>query len=179
MILSPSGLEGSLLPAGPPGQTGATGPAGAQGAQGLTGADGAPGAVGPAPWTVPIPWTSGLNCSASAPATAVTYAGGLYICSTSHIAGDNFDFSFWTLVVVGSVISFATEQVAVTAPNTLANLSQSWSGVNAIIFVNGQAFLPTESPAPYSISGAVVTWNASNAGFSLSTNDKVVAFYSR
>lgn len=78
-----------------------------------------------------------------------------------------------------------TEQLAVTAPNTLANLSFPPT-TSIMIFVNGIAFFPvglpagspgfpTGSPVDFSYSGTTITWL--NSAYTLLPGTRVVAQY--
>lgn len=66
--------------------------------------------------------------------------------------------------------------VAVTAPNVLAALPSTCSGI-CILFVNGVALASVGGSPPFTVSGAALTWNAANAGYALATTDSVFAFY--
>ena len=167
-------LPGTMLPSGPPGATGPQGVQGAQGGQGPQGVAGPTGSVGPATWASAIPWSSGLTCISTAPATTVTFNGSLYSCSVSHITGASFDATKWQLILSAGALQAWTETLTVTAPNTLSPITYSWSGVFAIVFVNGQAFFQPS----FSITGATVTWSPSNSGIALATTDAVSVFYS-
>lgn len=70
------------------------------------------------------------------------------------------------------------EQLTVTATNVVSVLSNIPSApTKTILVVNGkEEYYLGGSPA-FSLSGATVTWNASNAGYSLETTDKVHAKY--
>ena len=181
MIISPQGLSGGVLPAGPPGATGATGSQGPQGVAGPQGVTGGAGPTGPAPFSTPIPWTSGLICVSSAPATAVIYSGSLYVCTTSHISGSVFDATKWQLCVQGSAGSGAiySEALTVTATNTLSALTYAFTGYFALMVVSDASFLLVGGSPPFSISGTTVTWNAGAAGANINIGDPVSIAYSK
>lgn len=76
----------------------------------------------------------------------------------------------------GGVFSLIREARTVTALNTLANLSKTpLFGVTLI--VNGVSESSSDSPAPFTVAGKVITWNATNAEYTLETTDKVTAQY--
>lgn len=53
---------------------------------------------GPAPWKTPVPWTPGMVCAAAAPADAVIYKSGTYVCRIPHTSGATFDKTKWVLL---------------------------------------------------------------------------------
>lgn len=71
------------------------------------------------------------------------------------------------------------EVIACTATNTLDDLTQTpTAGTSVILYVNGVAVDGFGGgSAAFSISGAAITWSASNAGFALATTDRIVAVY--
>jgi hypothetical protein len=68
------------------------------------------------------------------------------------------------------------EQVAVTAVNTFAPLSNSASPTLCILFVDGRPFFPVGTSPDFIVLGSSITWN--NATFSVTTGSRVIAFYS-
>ena len=76
----------------------------------------------------------------------------------------------------------ATERVyyelkTVTAVNTVNNLSKPpVSNTDVILVVNGKSEDGMAGGA-FSVAGQAITWNATNAGYSLATTDRVVAIY--
>jgi hypothetical protein len=62
-----------------------------------------------------------------------------------------------------------------------STLGKSPSDVNEVkLFVNGVVYTPITSLAPFTVSGAgnkTITWIPANAGFSLTVNHEVIAFY--
>lgn len=79
--------------------------------------------------------------------------------------------------LLANAFTFA-EPLTVTATNTLSALSNAPSSALVLLAINGQVISSVSSPAPFTISGMTVTWNAANAGFSLQTGYNVVAIYS-
>lgn len=69
------------------------------------------------------------------------------------------------------------DQLTVTGTNVVSALSQTYGGGGAVMLINGAVYSDRTASPPFSISGTTVTWNATNAGFSLSPGDKVVAIY--
>lgn len=95
MSINIPSLGGTLLPAGPPGPTGSQGPEGPAGATGPVGSTGPQGSAGPSSWSTPIPYTSGLSASATAPVTTVIYNGLIYFCTTTHTTGATLNPANW------------------------------------------------------------------------------------
>ena len=62
-----------------------------------------------------------------------------------------------------------------------STLGKSPSDANEVkLFVNGVVYTPITSPAPFTVSGTgnkTITWIPANAGFSLTVNHEVIAFY--
>lgn len=54
--------------------------------------------VGPAPFGVPAPWATATDYTATAPASAVTYLGSSYFCTTAHTSGGSFDPTKWQII---------------------------------------------------------------------------------
>jgi hypothetical protein len=74
--------------------------------------------------------------------------------------------------------SLFAEQLTVTGTNTLSNLTNTPTGIFIELIVNAATYLPTGSAPAFSVSGNTVTWNATNAGFSLLTSGfTVIAIY--
>lgn len=71
-----------------------------------------------------------------------------------------------------------TDALTVTATNTVSALSRTQNGGVFFLYVNGVAYRNVGGSPPVSVSGTVVTWNATNAQFALATTDEVTAFYS-
>jgi hypothetical protein len=95
MTINMQDLPGTLLPAGPPGETGPQGPNGQQGEQGTSGPQGNAGPTGPAPYSTPIPFSSGLNCVVGPPATAVIFDGGVWVCTVANVTTSTFNSAFF------------------------------------------------------------------------------------
>jgi hypothetical protein len=76
--------------------------------------------------------------------------------------------------------TFSLELLTVTATNTLAALAKTPSVPATVrLYVNGQIITSLGgASAKFSISGKTITWNATNAGYSLTTDDNVIAAYS-
>lgn len=70
------------------------------------------------------------------------------------------------------------ESVQVTGVNTLGPLQNLPSGPFVFLTVNGQLFFNGAPTPAFTVVGKALTWNASNAGFSLATTDVVTALYS-
>jgi hypothetical protein len=85
--------------------------------------------------------------------------------------------AFVQAAVSGPTSAVVQQAVAVTAPNTLAALSQSVTGTMFLLIVNGQTLVSVGGSPPFTVSGTTVTWSATNAGFALQTTDTVVAVY--
>lgn len=73
--------------------------------------------------------------------------------------------------------SVTTELVTVTATNTLADLAKTPDvTANVFLVINGLAY-STLGNADFSLAGKAITWNQANAGFPITTTDKVIAQY--
>ena len=67
--------------------------------EGPVGPLGPVGPPGPSPFqTPPTPWAPSTAYSSTAPASAVTYSGASYVCSTSHTSVGSFDATKFTLI---------------------------------------------------------------------------------
>jgi len=66
--------------------------------------------------------------------------------------------------------------LTVTATDDIADLPVLPSGP-VVLFVNGQAHFETDAAPSFTRSGVDITWNAANAGFSVTTADKVSAMF--
>lgn len=64
-----------------------------------TGLTGPAGPTGPVPFIVVGPWEAATVYTATAPADAARFGGGLYQCVTSHTSGAEFDPTKWLAVV--------------------------------------------------------------------------------
>jgi hypothetical protein len=75
--------------------------------------------------------------------------------------------------------SLFTEPLTVTALNTIGELSKTPNQVsNVMLVVNEALYFPIGgASAPFSISGKVITWSTTNAGFNLDTTDVVRVRY--
>lgn len=69
-----------------------------------------------------------------------------------------------------------SEVLFITGTNTIDPLTKTPLGA-VKLFVNNLAYSTIESPAPFTVSGKVITWSAVNAGFPLATTDKTYAEY--
>jgi LysM repeat protein len=79
---------------------------------------------------------------------------------------------------VGSGAAAIFEKLTVTSTNTLANISQAPGfPLKTLLFVNGKTEVAVGLTPPFTISGNVVTWNQSNAGYILETTDDVTIEY--
>lgn len=56
------------------------------------------GVVGPPPWGPIAPWAAATAYTVGPPASAVSYAGAVYVCVTPHVSGTTFDPSKWVAV---------------------------------------------------------------------------------
>ena len=130
-------LAGTLLPSGPSGQAGAPGPRGQQGTQGNTGPIGPAGPTGPTPYSTPVTWTPGLNCTVGPPATAVINSGTVYICLVSHTAGPTFSAEATLWQAIPSTIAGVNSLNTVTGP---VNIVMGGGGTSPVlgsnVFVN-------------------------------------------
>jgi hypothetical protein len=71
-----------------------------------------------------------------------------------------------------------TEILAVTATNTLANLSSIPAfPTKTKLFINGKTEVPVGVSPPFTISTNTITWNQTNAGYVLETTDYVAVTY--
>lgn len=66
--------------------------------------------------------------------------------------------------------------ITVIATNTLADLPTSCSGL-CILFVRGIGEASSAASPYFTVSGTTLTWNETNAGYTLTTADEVVAFW--
>ena len=66
------------------------------------------GIVGPVPWGQAQVWTEGDTYLVGPPASLVTNAGGLYVCTTAHVAGASFDPTKWTALIEPFATSMLT-----------------------------------------------------------------------
>lgn len=71
-----------------------------------------------------------------------------------------------------------TDNLIVSAPNTLSALTKSSNGGLMELVVNGVSVFNFSATPAFSVVGTAVTWSAANAGYSLATTDTVVAVYS-
>lgn len=69
------------------------------------------------------------------------------------------------------------EKLTVTAQNTISNLTYTPTSASTVCLIVNEANYYTFSPAPFSVAGKAITWNASNAGFNIETTDVVIASY--
>jgi len=69
------------------------------------------------------------------------------------------------------------EPITVTGTNTLNNLTKTPITSVALV-VNGLTESTVDGTPAFSVLNKVITWSASNAGYSLATTDKVTAVYS-
>ena len=71
-----------------------------------------------------------------------------------------------------------SEQLTVTATNTVSNLAKNPSSTTLWLEVNGQIIDSFGGgSAQFSVASKVVTWSAVNAGYAMETTDRVVARY--
>lgn len=80
------------------------------------------------------------------------------------------------LVTGISLLSIFSEQLTVTATDTLASLSHPVAAAFSMLVVNGQVFMPVGSSPAYSISGMTITWLIGST-YSLNPGDTVIAVY--
>ena len=155
MYIGPQGPPGPEGPAGPAGPTGATGPQGPQGPVGP------PSVAATADASALTGNTLAINVTTS----SLTSVGTL---SSLSVAG--------ALSVNGVGCTPQMAAIAVTGANTLAALPSTCSGI-CILFVNDGAYASSAVSPAFTVSGTTLSWNATNAGFSLATTDNVVAFW--
>jgi F5/8 type C domain len=96
---------------------------------GSTWQDAVLGNTGPLPFSPPVPFAAGIDAVVGPPATAVTFAGGTYLCTTPHLTTATFLPANWTLLVAPAaagpasqapVVPFAAGIVATNvAPRTV------------------------------------------------------------
>jgi len=113
-----------------------------------------------------------VSTAGAAVIAKVLAGGGIGLTSTGPDAGTG-DV---TIGLSAKVSRLYPEQLTVTAANTLSPLSFSYIGPFAIMFVNGVVYTDFGTPA-FTISGTTITWNATNAAYSLSTTDVVKIIY--
>lgn len=77
---------------------------------------------------------------------------------------------------IGTGQATVSELLTVTALNTLSALTNTPLGAVTLL-VNGLAEVSVGSPTPFTVSGTAITWNATNATYSLETTDQVIAIY--
>lgn len=70
------------------------------------------------------------------------------------------------------------EKLNVTAPNTISSLTYVPTvGTKVTLYVNGKAEINTGGTPPFSMSGNVITWSATNAEYTVATTFTVMAKY--
>ncbi len=69
------------------------------------------------------------------------------------------------------------EVVSITALNTLAALSVAAVAGSAFLYINGKEEDTLGGSPATTFSGTSVTWSAANAGYSITTTDRAVAYY--
>jgi len=79
---------------------------------------------------------------------------------------------------IGTGVTYTVEQLIVTAPNTLSNLSTIPTDLDkTVLNVNGEVIPYIGAPHAYTIVGVNITWNPIVAGYNLAITDKVVITY--
>lgn len=69
------------------------------------------------------------------------------------------------------------EALSVTAANVLSALTNTpFAGTSVEIVSMGIGFSEVESPAPFTVAGTTITWNATNAGVSLSPTEDTLVY---
>ncbi len=126
---------------------------------------------------------AGVETAFTAPATSIDFAFP-YRFTADHYptdAGILFPVSMVENDPSQSVSqqNLKTERITVTAPNTLASLTETPDvPANVVLFVNGLAIDTFGGgAAAFSVSGLTLTWSTTNAGFALATTDVVLARY--
>lgn len=80
-------------------------------------------------------------------------------------------------LLTGNGVSYS-EQVTVSAPDTLAPLTHApSSGSLLLLIVNSAVYTAAGASPAFTASGTTLTWSSANAGFSLATTDVVLAVY--
>lgn len=78
----------------------------------------------------------------------------------------------------GSSLIEVNEKLNVTATNVVSNLTSAPSiSTRTKLFVNGKFETPLGASPSFSVSGKVLTWNVTNAGYNLETTDVVLITY--
>lgn len=79
---------------------------------------------------------------------------------------------------VGSGAAAIVESLTVTSTNTVSHISQAPGyPTKTVLFVNGKTETAVDVNVPFTVSGTVITWNSSNAGYILETTDVVTVEY--
>lgn len=120
--------------------------------------------------------TGALSVSGQIKSTATTGTAPLVIASTTLVP--NLYVARAAATDSCTACERGQEALTVTSVNTLSALSNSAVGTLFMLIVNGVVYTTAGGAPPVSVSGTAVTWNATNAGFSLATTDKVIAIYS-
>lgn len=79
------------------------------------------------------------------------------------------------LVVQISLLNLFSEQLTVSAPNTINNLSMVPASAFSMLIINGQVFMPGGSSPAYIITGQAITWLSGI--YEVQTTDVVYAVY--
>ena len=111
--------------------------------------------------------------SATAAATSATAAAG---SATSASTSATAAAAAATTATNVASSTYKLDVLTVSGTNTVSNLSNSYSGAYAIVFVNGVAF-PSNAPSPaFSISGTVLTWLSTSTTLSPATSQVAVLY---
>lgn len=54
---------------------------------------------GPSAWAAPVTYDAGIEATATAPATVVTYLGATYVCTAAHTTTSTFESANWQVIV--------------------------------------------------------------------------------
>lgn len=126
----------------------------------------------------PVDFAAGINAVSTAPATAVTYGGSLYVCTTSHTTTSTFDGAKW-LRIVSKGDGYASASVSTLAAGSAATVTQSGSGeAKTLAFgipkgdkgdpgTNGSGFISATASTLSAGASATVTIGGSGASQTL------------
>ena len=121
------------------------------------GPTGATGPSGPAPWqSPPVDWTMGAQYTATAPASLVRYNGSVWVCTTSHTAGEGFVEDNFALVVADGATGPSGAPGATGATGASGASGLQWT----VLYSSEWSALPTAALSgfngSFSIGGAAV-----------------------
>lgn len=120
------------------------------------------GLPGPIPWGTVAPWAADTVYQSNAPASVVTNALSVWLCTTSHTSGAAFDPSKWLALIDATGLQAATTAAAAAAAAAAqAQASETAAAAAAAIATTGAA-----SAAAATTEAGIATTQASNAAAS-------------